>query len=98
MKKIVLIAVLFTGTQYISNCCLAQQIYVKVRPVAPVVARPVATKSGNTWIQPEWVWRGGRYVYVNGFWAPPRIGYHYVSGYWMHRRRGDVWIIGGWKK
>ncbi len=98
MKKILLFAVLFTGVQLISSCSSAQRIYVNVRPVAPVVVRPVAPRPEYLWVEPEWVWRGGRYVYVNGYWAAPRVGYRYTPGYWRHTRRGEVWVVGGWRR
>ena len=79
-----------------SSSSSAQNIYVKIRPVAPVIIRPAAPRPTTIWIEPEWVWRGGKYVYVNGYWAEPRLGYRYMPGYWQRTRRGDIWVIGRW--
>ncbi len=80
----------------ISSCSYGQRIFVKVRPIAPVIERPVAPRPTAIWIEPEWIWRGGRYVYVNGYWAEPRVGYRYMPGYWRKTRHGEVWVAGVW--
>lgn len=76
------------------------QIYVKVRPVAPVVVRTAAPSPAHIWIGEEWEPRGGTYVYVGGHWAaPPHPGWAWVPGHWKrHDRRGEVWVRGHWKK
>ena len=60
MKK--LLSVLFVFgflTTGISLSASAQTIYVKVRPVAPVVVRPVAPSPNHVWIAEEWKPNGG---------------------------------------
>ncbi|MFC4231409.1 hypothetical protein ACFOW1_05875 [Parasediminibacterium paludis] len=96
MKKIVLLASILVSSLLISNYSSAQRFYVRVRPVAPVVIRPVAPRPTAIWIEPEWVWRGGRYVYVNGYWTEPRVGYRYMPGYWRRTRHGELWVAGVW--
>lgn len=96
MKQIVLAASIITSSLLACSCGNAKRIHVSVRPVAPVVVRPVAPRPTAIWIAPEWVWRGGRYVYVNGYWVNPRAGYRYTPGYWRKTRRGDIWVAGVW--
>ena len=98
MKKALLAASILLSSFLISSCISAQRVYVKVRPIAPVIIRPIAPSSGHFWIEPEWVWRGGRYEYVGGYWVAPRVGHRYEPGYWRHRLRGDTWIGGGWRR
>ena len=76
------------------------QIYVKVRPVAPVVVRTAAPSAAHIWIGEEWEPRGGTYAYVGGHWAaPPHPGWIWVPGHWKrHDRRGEVWVRGHWRK
>jgi len=75
------------------------QIYVTVRPVAPVIVRPAAPSRAHVWIGEEWEGRNGAYAYVGGHWAaPPRPGLVWVPGHWRAtRRRGDVWVAGHWR-
>lgn len=47
------------------------QIYVKIRPVEPVVVRSAAPSPAHVWIGEEWEVREGKYVYVGGHWAAP---------------------------
>ena len=98
MKKLFMVVALFAGLQFVSSNGTAQQIFVQVRPQAPMVVRPPRPRPEHIWVEGEWIWRGGRYEYVNGYWAPPRPGFHYVPGFWRHTRRGEVWIPGGWRR
>ncbi len=93
--KWLLVATLITGAVSAANA----QFIVKVRPTAPVVVRTHAPSPGHTWVEGEWVWRAGRYEYVNGYWiAPPRPGAVWVKGYWVHTRRGWMWRAGHWRR
>ena len=76
------------------------QVYVKIRPVAPVIVRTTAPSPAHVWIGEEWEPRGGKYVYVGGHWAaPPHPGWAWVPGHWKHHdRRGEVWIRGHWRR
>ena len=78
----------------------SSQVYVKVRPVAPVIVRSAAPSPAHVWIGEEWEVRGGRYVYVGGHWAaPPHPGWVWVPGHWRHSaHRGDIWMRGHWRK
>jgi len=75
------------------------QFVVKVRPAVPVVrVRPVLPSPRHVWVNGDYVWRGGRYIYIDGYWAePPHRRRHWVEGHWKHTRRGWTWIPGHWK-
>lgn len=76
------------------------QIYVRIRPVAPVVVRTAAPSPAHVWVGEEWEPRNGQYVYVGGHWAaPPRPGSVWVPGHWRrHDRNGEEWIRGHWRR
>jgi hypothetical protein len=100
MKK--LLSVLFVFgflTTGISLSASAQTIYVKVRPVAPVVVRPVAPSPNHVWIAEEWKPNGGGYVYSGGYWAaPPHLGWVWIPGHWKKHEYGEYWVAGHWRK
>jgi len=76
----------------------AQIFYVKIRPVAPVVARPVAPSAAHVWVEGDWIWETNRYVWHPGYWAlPPKHGNVWVPGHWVHTRKGDYWVRGHWR-
>ncbi len=76
------------------------QIYVKIRPVAPVIVRTAAPSAAHVWIDEEWEPREGKYAYVGGHWAaPPHPGWTWVPGHWKrHDRSGEEWVRGHWRK
>jgi len=76
------------------------QVYVTVRPVPPVVVetRPVAPSPVHVWIEPEWRWHGGAYVYVPGYWARPHRHKIWVPGHWDEGPRGYGWVRGHWRR
>lgn len=75
------------------------QIFVKIRPVAPVVRMTIAPSPRHVWVSGEYVWRGDDYMYKEGYWAvPPRPGFRWIPGHWQEtRRRGWRWIPGHWR-
>jgi hypothetical protein len=83
------------GSVFLSSC--ASEGYVTEQPVEPVYTRPAAPYSNAYWVPGEWVWRGNRYVYRNGFYARPRARRVYVEGAWVHTNRGYVWRRGHWR-
>ena len=93
-KSLALFALVFT-----LSFTAHAQVYVTVRPNAPVFARPVAPSAKHIWIDGEWVWRGGRYEYANGYWVvPSRFGAVWVPGHWKQSRRGWFWKPGHWRR
>jgi len=83
------------GALMMSSC--AGTYYVTARPAEPVYERPVAPYEGAVWIDGEWVWSGGTYVYARGHWARPRQGRVWVRGEWASGPRGYVWHRGHWR-
>lgn len=71
--------------------------YVISRPTEPFYQRPVAPYPGAVWVDGDWVWSGGSYVYVHGHWARPRRGRVWVRGRWEHSDRGYHWHRGHWR-
>ena len=93
-KLLLLFVVLFT-------VCLSAsaQIYVKIRPVFPIIVRTEQPSREHVWIDEDWEYRGGSYVYTGGHWAPPpHRGYVRRSGHWKHNKRGNAWIRGTWRR
>lgn len=76
------------------------QVYVRIRPVAPVIVRTAAPSPRHVWVDEEWEERNGQYVYVGGHWAaPPHPGYAWVPGHWRrYGRRGERWVPGHWRR
>ena len=99
MKKIFFkVVLLFTFIISVSAAANAQFI-VKIRPNAPVIVRGLSPSPRHSWVEGEWIWRGGRYQYVNGYWAmPPRYGVVWIPGHWKNSRRGWVWRPGHWRR
>jgi len=66
------------------------QFVVRIRPVYPVIVRPIAPSHRHIWVDGEWIWRRGRYEYVNGYWAVPPEPRHR-----WHRGTGNIgWVVG----
>ncbi len=82
-----------------SSYSASAQIFVKVRPAAPVVVRTTAPSPRHVWIGEEWTVRNGVYVHTGGYWAlPPHPGWVWISGHWIHDRRGEQWVPGHWAR
>jgi hypothetical protein len=82
-------ATLFAG------CVTRGRIFIRERPVEPVYSRPAAPYPGAVWIPGEWEWRGGRYVYINGYYVHGgnRV---WIPGHWREVPGGYVWDKGHW--
>ena len=75
------------------------QIYVHVRPVAPVIVRTERPSPRHVWIGEEWETRNGAYVHTGGHWAePPHPGWVWIPGHWAHEHRGEFWVAGHWRR
>jgi hypothetical protein len=94
LSKIALLLVLAIA-MFISSC--AGGYFVYSQPVEPVYERPLAPYSGAIWIDGDWTWSGGSYVYVRGHWDHPREGRAYVRGTWEHNNHGYRWQRGHWR-
>ena len=97
MKKKILVAA-FIAALSIASSNINAQVFVKVRPTVVVKARPVAPSRTHIWVEPEYVWRNGNYVQVDGYWAPARPNFAYVPGHWRRARGGYAWVPGHWRR
>ena len=93
LSKLSLMLVLAVSL-FLSSC--TGSYYVTAQPVEPVYERPVAPYEGAIWIDGEWTWSGGSYVYERGHWERPRTGRTWVRGSWEHAGRGYRWHRGHW--
>jgi hypothetical protein len=100
MKKFLSSALILSLVFMAVSFTASAQIYVTVRPPAPVIVRPAAPSPAHVWIGDEWEERGGKYVYVGGHWdAPPRRGQIWVAGFWKREgHHGERWIKGHWAR
>lgn len=89
------IVLALTGSLFLSSC--AERYFVSARPVEPVYERPLVPYGGAVWIDGDWAWNSGRYVYTRGYWAKPRYGRAYVRGGWVQRGRDYAWHRGHWR-
>lgn len=94
--KFLTVAGLLLTTTIASNAQV--RVFVRTRPVEPVIVRPVATPYRDAvWIPGEWRWEGRRYVYVNPHYEHGRRGRAWVPGHWNNVRGGSVWVGGHWR-
>lgn len=83
------------GSLFLSAC--SGSYYVADQPVEPVYERPAMPYAGAVWIDGDWTWNGGTYVYVRGHWDRPRNGRAWVRGNWERGQRGWRWRRGHWR-
>ncbi len=81
------------GSLFMTSCA---GYYVYERPAEPVYQRPVRPYADAVWVEGEWAWNGGRYVYQRGYWTRAR-GQAWVRGYWEQSPRGYRWHKGHWR-
>ncbi len=96
MKKIFVILCLATSA-IIFNSCSTSRYTVSERPSIPYYQRPLSPGPGYVWINGDWYWSGGRYVYHNGYWMYPRPHRVWVTGRWVPYRNGYYWRRGYWR-
>jgi hypothetical protein len=95
MKKLLIISSFVAGL-FLSSCGPSRYT-VREQPVAPVYVRPVAPAPHYVWVDGDWQWRRGNYMYSNGYWAKPRNKRVYVTGAWVQTNKGYYWRKGYWK-
>ncbi len=83
------------GSLFMASC--AGSYCITDQPAEPVYVRPVQPYANAVWIDGDWVWRGGSYVYQRGYWVRPRAGRAWVRGGWYHSPRGYTWHRGHWR-
>jgi YXWGXW repeat-containing protein len=96
MKKLMIILG-FVASAAVFSSCGPTRYTVSAQPSAPVYERPAAPGVGYVWVDGDWYWSGGRYVYRNGYWARPRGHRVWVTGTWVRSGRGYYWRKGHWR-
>lgn len=95
MKKLFSVCLIVLTAMLFTSCAPS---VVAVRPAAVTVVRPLRPSSAHVWVSGSYIRQGGRYRYVDGYWAMPRRHRQtYVEGYWRPVRRGYVWVPGYWR-
>ncbi|HTI90510.1 MAG TPA: hypothetical protein VL727_07965 [Puia sp.] len=77
------------------------QHYIRVKPGRPAVAvrRPPPPYPNAFWVDEEWRWSNGRYVWSGGYWSrPPFRGARWLPGRWVNSRFGLQWVPGHWSR
>jgi hypothetical protein len=95
LVKLMMVSIIVFGASLFASA----QVYVKVRPVAPVVVMSARPSPAHIWIGEEWNEEGGNYKYSGGHWdTPPHPGDRWNPGRWNHdKEHGDHWTRGSWK-
>ena len=97
MKKTLFKLTMFTFLILGARWSASAQVYVQIRPVAPVVIQTARPSPLHIWIGEEWEEDGHGYKYVGGHWATaPNRGDSYHQGHWNHDNHGDHWEHGEW--
>lgn len=94
LKSIMMVG-LFATIASTSNAQV--RVFVRTRPVEPVIVRPAPPDRQSVWIGGEWAWRGGRYEYVRPHYERIRRGHVWVGGHWKEVRGGSAWVPGHWR-
>jgi hypothetical protein len=95
LTRLVLLLFILIGISF----AVSAQVFVTVRPPAPVIVRPVRPSPAHVWIEEEWNGRRERYEYAGGRWIlPPHPGWIWVPGRWRHSRFGWQWFPGQWRR
>jgi len=99
MKKKFVKLLLFSLILFSVSLSASAQIYVKIRPVMPVVVRTERPGPNHVWIGEEWNENNGTYAYAGGYWGnPPNAGDWWEAGHWNHHREyGHQWVRGRWR-
>lgn len=77
--------------------CGPGSVVVSTQPAPPVYVRPAMPHPGWVWVDGDYYYRGGRYVYRQGYWAAPRQGRVWMGGGWERRNNGYYWRRGHWR-
>ncbi len=73
------------------------QIFVEIRPKAPVIVKPPQPGPGYMWVNEDWEPYGKTYRYTGGHWArSPYSGSYWRPGYWVGNKQGQKWVKGSW--
>ena len=81
-----------------STAFASSEVYVRIRPPAPIVeVRHAPPHHGYVWREGYHHWDGHRYVWIRGRWVrPPYAHAVWTSGRWAPAHRGWHWVPGHW--
>lgn len=96
MKKILLVGIMIIAS-FILPSCGPSEIVVTNRPSPPVYVRPIAPSPAYVWVEGDWVVRGNKYYWREGYWARARGSRAWVAGSWQSRNNGWYWRRGHWR-
>lgn len=68
------------------------------RPDAPRIRPGRRPSPYHVWVDGEWIFSRGQYVYQQGYWAMPVRGMAYVPGHWEKVHKGWYWTPGYWAR
>ena len=102
----VLLGAVVVGSALLPGLAVAQPIFAprpmyRVRMAPPpmrVEVTPVAPSPRHVWVAGHWMWRGNRYIWVNGHYRmAPRPGHSWVQSRWVNE--GGQWVFydGHWQ-
>ena len=74
------------------------EIYIDVAPPAPRHEVIPAHREGYVWQPGFWDWRGGRHVWVRGYWVKERHGMYWHPSRWYERDGRWVFDKGRWDR
>jgi len=98
MKNLLVVASIVLTALTLDSCAPGRYT-VSAQPAVPVYERPARPGGNYVWVDGDWYWSGGRYVYRNGYWARPKTHRVWVSGAWVrHSKGGYYWKKGYWGK
>ena len=98
MKTMVKISVSLLLVISLASCAGSGYVTVSSRPEPPVYVRPAPPHPGYVWIDGDYYYSGGRYVYRQGYWTAPRGHRIWVSGSWQRHGNGWYWKKGHWRR
>jgi hypothetical protein len=96
MKRL-LVVIALAASAAVFNGCGPTRYTVTEQPVAPVYERPVTPGPEYVWVDGDWDWVGGTYVYRHGYWEKPHPNRVWITGTWVHNGKGYYWKKGYWK-
>lgn len=98
MKTIAKISLVLLLVVSLASCAGSGYVTVSSRPDPPVYVRPVSPHPGYIWLDGDYYYRGGRYVYRPGYWAAPRPRHTWTPGYWQQHGNGWYWKRSHWHR
>ncbi len=97
MKRLLVILSLVAGLAVFTGCGPSRNT-VTTQPVAPVYERPVSPGATYVWVDGDWRWQRGNYVYSNGYWSKSKPNRTWVGGTWVNTPKGYYWKKGYWRR